>query len=161
MNITISSFNRVCKKFKKQKFDGMISINDPKSDRIPGCVAHKTLLLYFRDSHPGRRKRGCCTESHIRHIVQFASEFEAEHSVLVNCQRGRCRSTAAAIIALNLGYGMPAALAVRQIMKASKNGNPNGWMLHLADTIYGATLYDNCRKLWRVKFEREDFPNGY
>jgi len=159
MNITISSLRRVPNKFKHTKFDGMISINDPDSQLVPECVARQTLLLYFRDSHPGRRKRGCCVETDMRQIVNFTNELPHDAELLVNCHRGRCRSTAIAIIVLAMQ--MPVSEAVERVMKAAPKGNPNGWMLHLADRMFSLWTYETCSKLWRVKYQKDEFIDGY
>ena len=117
----------------------LVSIGSP-TEREPAGFRNvaKRLRLVFEDATT--QEMGGASPEDIEHLVRFAREVDVHQGrLLVHCQSGISRSSAAAaiVLAVALGPGHEAE-AIEYVRTVHPSGRPNRWMLELADTLLGA-----------------------
>jgi len=114
----------------------LVSIGGP-GDRQPagfGNVAHR-IRLVFEDAET--QEAGGASLEDIRRLIGFARKLDLGNGqLLIHCQSGISRSTAAAVIALAvlLGPGREGD-ALNRIRRLHPRGRPNRRMLELAEAV--------------------------
>ena len=128
----------LCSPRRCAEFAYVVSIGDP-GERPPAGwrKAPHRLRLEFEDRL--LESDGGPTRQDVERLVRFAQEIEAgKGGVLVHCQGGISRSTAAGaiILAVLLGSGREADV-LREVYRLQPRALPNGRMLEHADTVLG------------------------
>ena len=112
----------------------LVSIGGPRERQPAGYEnVHHRLRLVFEDTLS--EGDGGPSAMDVDRLIRFARSIDPSRgSVLVHCQAGISRSSAAAIIVLAvvLGRGREDA-AVKQVQQSCPHGRPNRRMLELAD----------------------------
>jgi predicted protein tyrosine phosphatase len=126
----------LCSPKQCAEFAFLISIGGPM-EREPAGFRHvsKRLRLVFDDA--ATLEEGGPTPDDVERLIYFARGIDlTKGRLLVHCQAGISRSSAAAIIVLAVlggpGYERDAVAHVRRV---HPSGRPNVRMLELADTI--------------------------
>lgn len=116
------------------KIHCLVSIGDPDAPAPEGFenVTHRLRLLFEdTDDAAGPRQRD------VQRIIRLARKFVGKKArILVHCEAGISRSSAAAIImyAVVLGPGKEAE-AFERVMRQRPIASPNGRMIELADGL--------------------------
>lgn len=127
--------------------DHLISIGAPWKRELIGIKAYKgnLLRLVFCDvKHPlegatvwERPNISVPTEGHVQEIIDFGRNLETGH-LLVHCEMGISRSSAAALIVLATHSDPSQAGALEASIYANRTiACPNNWMLSMADELLG------------------------
>jgi predicted protein tyrosine phosphatase len=131
----------LCSPTRCAPFAYLVSIGGVR-ERPPagfGNVAARLRLVFEDDTtHEG----GGPTAEDIDRLIRFARGVDVSRgALLVHCQAGISRSTAAALIVLSVVLGPgKAADAARCVKRAVPGARPNTRMLALADRALGARL---------------------
>lgn len=140
LQLTICRVGELAQQLKTNQFDAIISIKDPsnnplyrekkKRKRAAQLAKHcaAVLCLDFEDDE-------FVPAEVVAAIVEFAKTLPDGARLLVHCMAGRCRSTAAAIIALRV-KGMDYGSAQAEVLRVRPIAAPNLAMLRL----YAQTL---------------------
>ena len=120
------------------EFAYVVSIGDPGERPPTGWHrAPRRLRLEFQDRL--LESDGGPTKGDVERLIRFARKIERGNGrVLVHCQGGISRSTAAGaiILAVLLGPGRETHV-LREVYRLQPQALPNGRMLQLADTALG------------------------
>ena len=123
---------------KRAPFHYLVSIGAPR-ERKPAGVRHvpRCLRLVFTDTLS--EQDGGPSRRHVERLVEFARGVRlARGRVLVHCQMGISRSSAAAAILLAVKAGPGSEPEVLKSVGAIRPGaRPNVRMLELADEVLG------------------------
>lgn len=128
----------LCSPERCAQLGAVISIGDV-AGRLPAGWrnARRKLRLLFEDVL--LEEQGGPVLEDVARLVRFAREIDPTRgTLLVHCQAGISRSTAAAAIALAVlwGPGYEEA-ALREVYRVQPEARPNRRMLELADTVLG------------------------
>ncbi len=145
------------------QYQACVSIGHPNgTEHVEGPCPRLRLNLGVADVTPFRGSlRPMFTGEQCMELIAFAKSLPAHvENVLVHCKRGRCRSTAAALI-IQVARGMDEAAALKQLLEETPKAAPNGWMLRIADAILGTELFGVCKKAGSIKWVHQcDEPEG-
>lgn len=149
----------------------LISLADPEKGRhgieTPKSL-RKHLILFFHDMDDiesrAPRYAGCIRPTRA-HVLQIMETFRDLHlpenqGVLVHCEAGISRSTAAAILGL-CALGMSQEAAFNQVQNMNELGLPNRRMLRLGGEILGDSktlpkMATEYRRYIFTKYQQED-----
>jgi len=153
------------------EYSHLLSLLDPERGydgvTVPKKAKHTGLLLFhdLDDIEINAPKYFGCVppdESHVQEIIGFFQHLRQSqgHGILVHCEAGISRSTAAAIIGL-CALGLTPETAFRHVANINEVGLPNRRMLRLAGKLLGdnGTLLEMAeehRKLLFQKYTQED-----
>ena len=137
--IVICEKSNVLKLLKQEKYDAIISICNPSNHQQDhkswikklAKKCEELLCLYFDDTLTSKND-GPRIE-HIRKIMSFAKDLR-DKKVLIHCSMGVSRSTATAMIVLNV-LGIDMKEAESYVKKIRKIADPNPFMLEMYDDI--------------------------
>ena len=123
---------------KRARFRYLVSIGAPR-ERKPAGVRHvpRCLRLVFTDTLS--EQDGGPSRRHVERLVAFARSVRLTRGrVLVHCQMGISRSSAAAaiLLAVRAGPGSEAE-ALKNVGAIRPGARPNVRMLELADEVLG------------------------
>ena len=127
--------------------DHLISIGAPWERELDGIEWYQgnLLRLLFCDvkQPPGtpsrweRHNLSVPTEEHVQEIIDFGRGIESGH-LLVHCQMGISRSTAATLIVLAVHSDPSQANELEASIYRNRGiARPNDWMLSMADELLG------------------------
>lgn len=140
-----------------QKWVGLVSCHEHPPHVTFAQYPHKyTAWLDINDLTPWecnpQQAQRLANAYHILKLTELAIALPNHARVLVHCGAGCCRSTAAAMILL-VAAGWTDHAAVQKV-RALKNGGgiPNGWMLKLADALFGCDLFGYCTESGNTKW---------
>jgi predicted protein tyrosine phosphatase len=129
----------LCSPRRCRAFTYLVSIGGP-AEREPAGFANiaRRIRLVFEDSLS--QAEGGPSLEDIDRLLRFARTVDLSRGkVLVHCQAGISRSSAAAVIILAAGLGPGReAEAVEHVRRAHPHIRPNLRMLELADVLMGA-----------------------
>ncbi len=124
----------LCSRRRRRELAYVVSIGGAQDRRPAGLWRVRARLrLVFEDVLT--RAEGGATRRHIERLIEFARHVDfTRGTVLVHCQAGVSRSSAAAAILLAVALGPGREVeARRQILRIRPEARPNLWMLELAD----------------------------
>ena len=171
LSLTISS-RLDSHKHRDKAISDALSLLDPDKGyggiTLPRRV-RRTELLVFHDldhiesQHP--RYKGCTppTKAHVESVLSFFAQWRAAPGalgVVVHCEAGVSRSTAASIIGL-CSLGLSAEAAFNEVENINPVALPNRRMLRLAGKMFGdkgalAELADARRAELFEKYDQPD-----
>lgn len=140
LQLTICRVGELAQLLKTNTFDAIISIKDPSNNPLHRVKKNRkrlaqlskycatVLCLDFEDNE-------FVTPDVVTAIVEFAKTLPLGARVLVHCMAGRCRSTAAGIIALRV-KGMDYTSAFAEVLRVRPIAAPNATMLRLYSEAY-------------------------
>jgi len=135
----------------RRAFPFVVSISGPGRP-LPEQLAaggRKILRLEFLDSEdpiePGAPER-----HHVEQLISFARNLPENPGILVHCDAGISRSTAAALILHYLCLGNPVD-AANALLQNQPNALPNRLFVHYADELLGSHLQEVCEKFHRLR----------
>ena len=100
------------------------------------------------------QKRTLMTGEQMHLVIRFLQET-VDLPILINCQAGRSRSTASAVIAKYIREGRGSEyIAAKWLFNEFPKSTPNGWFLKLADAILGTHLFPACENVGFVKWTK-------
>lgn len=135
LQLTICRVGELGQLLKTNTFDAIISIKDPTNNPLHRAKKNRkrqaqlskhcaaVLCLDFEDDE-------FVTPNVVAAIVEFAKTLPLGARTLVHCMAGRCRSTAAAVIALRV-KGMDYGSALAEVLRVRPIAEPNLTMLRL------------------------------
>lgn len=139
-SITICGKGDLADVLKKNKYDAILSINDPMSmkyreqwDQTLKRFSPNVMCLYFWDTNDQRMKDSP-QMGHILAIKRFGKEC-ANKKILVHCKFGISRSTAAAIIILQQ-VGLSYEQAFKHVLTIRPIAQPNILMLNMSFVLH-------------------------
>lgn len=122
----------------------VISIGDPGSRIVVSArrMGDRLLRREFDDVNPlgtgmtpetifARWGYVAATPDDVKTIAGFGRALPPDAHLLIHCEQGISRSTAAAAIVLMTRYQLPESVAVDVVKGARPEANPNPWMLKL------------------------------
>lgn len=138
----------------EHKWDALVSIGPKDPDDLFQYLPPHCVHLSFNDLTPWEEKNldGLATAADVLKLVCFGESLGNWSRVLIHCGAGCCRSTAAAMVLL-VAVGWTDCAAVEAIRKLKGGGGiPNGWLLKLADAMFGTDLFGICAKSGNTKW---------
>ncbi|MBL8021683.1 MAG: dual specificity protein phosphatase family protein [Leptospirales bacterium] len=134
----------------------VLSFGDP--GRSPPRGLHmpnrKVLRLEFMDVEETSAETSAANlpqTEHVQSVIDFFSNItEPAPRILIHCQAGVSRSTAAGLILLFLFEGDKDA-AARRLQAIRPQALPNRLMIRLADQILGTNLIDTCEGIYSLR----------
>lgn len=118
----------------------LLSINDrnDRTFRPSRILPENHLQLIFTDEEGLDHPEGP-TEEHIVRLLEWGNNLPEDASIIVNCQAGRRRSSAAAFLILAQRFGIENAEAIfQQILENRPIARPNLLMMRYGDEILNA-----------------------
>jgi len=138
-------------------WDALISIGPRDPNKLFQYLPPRYVYFAFNDLTPWEEKSldgldGLATAADVLQLVRFGATLGNCSRVLIHCDVGCCRSTAAAMVLL-VAVGWTDHAAVEAIRKLTGGGGiPNGWLLKLADAIFGTDLFGICARSGDTKW---------
>lgn len=130
--------------FTASTWTHVLSIGDPGGRLAVSSrrFGDRLLRLEFDDVDPAkvgaspeavwaRWGYSAATAGHVQAVATFGRELPAGAHLLVHCEQGVSRSTAAAAIVLMARYGLSEGEALAFVRDIRPQARPNGWMLRL------------------------------
>lgn len=120
-------------------FSHLITITSPAQSRYPSGIGHYPyrLQLCFEDTDDPSHFDAPSVRDMERIIAYCQSCLNAGGNMLINCEAGISRSTAAGLIFLYLLHDRNAEVAMTQLRLSNPNAHPNTLMITLADDLLG------------------------
>jgi predicted protein tyrosine phosphatase len=161
LNITVCSLLEL-EDHSSVEYDYIVSILDPDTPEPEALAAfgpHTRCTLRFHDAVSALGSLTLPQPNHIRELLTFGAGIEARHRVLLHCQAGLCRSTAAAL--LLLAQSDPASTpetVVGRLLEIAPHAWPNVRMLQLGDEMlsYDGRLVEAMQPHYQSM--REKYP---
>lgn len=121
------------------EFSHLITITSPAQSRYPSGIGHypHRLQMCFEDTTFSTHCEAPTARDVERIIAYCQSCLNAGGSMLINCEAGISRSTAAGLIFLYLLHNRNAEVAMRELRTQNPNAHPNTLMVTLADGLLG------------------------
>jgi len=110
---------------------------DLQPPRPAGIAAGRHLRLSVDDVDAPGPGMVAPAREHVEELVAFVERLDAEASVLLHCQAGISRSTAAALVAMVLEGAGHEHEAAAHLRRAAPHAVPNRRIVALADEVLG------------------------
>lgn len=134
-------------------YDALISLSDPGGKDHGTYKPPRLLQVEFGgwdlgEKETRRTKKAGAAE--VSQIINFVRGSRNGATVMISCPDGRCRASAAAMIAYH-ALGVSAEDAVHRVLDDFPKAKPNRQMLMVADQLLTSKLHGHYKKVAGIK----------
>ncbi len=137
--LIISSLAGAAEAYRERRPDRVISLlsEEEAAPSFPGLDPQKRLLLYVdRESCAATISRAASARA--KEIIDFARAWDGKGDILIHCNRGISRSTAAAFIIMCIRESSTSELELmKRLRSVAPHADPCPLLINYADEILG------------------------